>query len=208
MPSVSRAARMPAPAQRVVNPARKRGSKLRRTRATVAIRPGGDLAQRLRAYQSALVRRVERPGTFEGFVGAVHASLDPERVADGLVDHAAQWLPLSAWAVVSADLSRPVAVLAERGVTSAMAPAVDAMAASVIRTGEDVSTPSIALDQRLETPSFTGAGLAFALSCRGRAVGALIGLDDAPSSRHPRLGAALHAGVRKLLVPAAIALDN
>jgi diguanylate cyclase (GGDEF)-like protein len=199
---------MPAPVQRVVIPARKRGSKLRRTRATVANRPGADLAQRLRVYQSALVRHVEHPETFEGIVSVVHASLDPERVADGLVDHAAQWLPMSAWAVVSADLSRPVAVLAERGVTSAMSPAVDAMAASVIRSGDDVATSSIAEDQRLQSPSFIGAGLAFALSCRGRAVGALVGLDNAPSSRHPRLGSALHAGVRKLLAPAAVALDN
>ncbi len=207
MPSVSRTARMPAAVYRAVNPARRRGSKLRRPRATATTRPDVDLAARLRAFPRALLRRVERPEAFAEIVGAVHASLDPARVAEAIVERAATWLPVPAWAVVSADLSRPVAVLAERGVTAEMTQAVDATAAWVIRTGEDFATPAVALDQRVQAP-YPGAGLAFALTGRGRCVGALVGLDEAPSTRPPRLASALLTGVRRLLEPAAVALDN
>ena len=207
IPSVSRTDRMPASVVRTVNPARTRGSKPGRPRATASTRPRADLAARLRAFQRALLRRMEQPETFEDIVGAVHSSLDPARVAGVLVERAAQWLPLPAWAVVSADLSRPVARLADRGVTSAMTQAVDALAASAIRSGEDVATSAVSLDERLEA-SFAGAGLAFPLTCRGRCVGALVGLDEAPSARPPRLGLALLAAMRRLLTPAAVALDN
>lgn len=207
MPSVVRTARMPASAIRAVNPARSRGSKLRRPRATAPTEPGADLAVRLRAFQRALLRRVEQPDTFADIVNTVHSSLDPARVADVLVEHAAQWLPLPAWAVVSADLSRLSAVLAVRGVTPDMSSAVDALAASVIRSGEDFATSAVALDQRLNAP-FAGAGLAFPLTCRGRLVGALVALDESPSARLPRLGSALLAALRRLLAPAAVALDN
>jgi hypothetical protein len=76
---------MPASVLRAVNPARSRGSKLVRPRATATTPPGADLAARLRAFQLALLRRVEQPETFEDIVG-------------------------EAWAVVSADLSCPGAL--------------------------------------------------------------------------------------------------
>jgi diguanylate cyclase (GGDEF)-like protein len=46
------------------------------------------------------------------------------------------------------------------------------------------------------------------LLCRGRVVGALIGIDSQPSALAPSLGAALMLAVRGILEPAAIALDN
>jgi diguanylate cyclase (GGDEF)-like protein len=50
--------------------------------------------------------------------------------------------------------------------------------------------------------------IAFPLSCRGRRVGALIGLDRMPSTREPRLAPVMLRAVRVLLEPAAVALDN
>jgi two-component system, cell cycle response regulator len=50
--------------------------------------------------------------------------------------------------------------------------------------------------------------MAFPLSCRGRRVGALIGLDRALSAREPRLAPSTLRAVRVLLEPASVALDN
>jgi diguanylate cyclase (GGDEF)-like protein len=50
--------------------------------------------------------------------------------------------------------------------------------------------------------------IAFPLSCRGRRVGALIGLDRTPSTREPHLAPVILRAVRMLLEPAAVALDN
>jgi diguanylate cyclase (GGDEF)-like protein len=50
--------------------------------------------------------------------------------------------------------------------------------------------------------------VAFPLICRHKTVGALVGLDPAPSTAAPALGAALVSAVRTVLEPAAIALDN
>lgn len=74
MPSVSRTDRMPASVIRAVNPARSRGSKLRRPRATATTEPGADLAVRLGAFQQALLRRVEQPDTFADIVSTVFGS--------------------------------------------------------------------------------------------------------------------------------------
>jgi diguanylate cyclase (GGDEF)-like protein len=194
---------MPVAVYRAVNPARRRGSKLRRTRESSPTTPAVDLAARLRTFQRVLVRRVERRDAFEDIVRAVSATLDPPRVADIILEHAMKWLPLSAWAVVSGQLT----VLADRGVTTAMRPAIDAAAAWVIQSGEEFATAAFGLDDRLQAP-YAGAGIAFPLGCRGRHVGALVGLDGAPASRQPRLGPPLVAGVRRLLEPAAVALDN
>jgi diguanylate cyclase (GGDEF)-like protein len=194
---------MPVAVYRAVSPARKRGSKPRRTREHSPRTPAVDLATRLRALQRALVRRVVRPDAFEALVSAVNTSLDPPRVADMLVDHAARWLPLPAWAVVSGQLT----VLVDRDVTPAMRPAIDAAAAWVIQSGDELMTAAFSVDERCPAP-FAGAGLAFPLACRGRHVGALVGLDVRPSAKPPRLVPPLLAGIRRLLEPAAVALDN
>jgi len=55
---------------------------------------------------------------------------------------------------------------------------------------------------------FVGAVMAFPLSCRGRRVGAIVGLDRLPSSREPRLAPSMLRQVRVLLEPASVALDN
>jgi two-component system cell cycle response regulator len=53
-----------------------------------------------------------------------------------------------------------------------------------------------------------GSVVAFPLSCRGRRVGAVIGLDRAASAREPRLAPSILRAVRVLLEPASVALDN
>jgi diguanylate cyclase (GGDEF)-like protein len=77
-----------------------------------------------------------------------------------------------------------------------------------MRRGEEFVTADLRVDSRIPSYDSAGAVMAFPLSCRGRHVGAVIGLDRDRSGREPRLGAATLRAVRILLEPAAVALDN
>src|SRR6478672_9892846 len=103
MSSASRAPRMPVALYQAVGPAGKSGSKLRRAEEISLTTPGLDLATKLRVFQRALRSRVERRDALLEIVRAVNATLEPEKIADVLVDRGAHWIPAPCWAVVSAD---------------------------------------------------------------------------------------------------------
>jgi diguanylate cyclase (GGDEF)-like protein len=88
-----------------------------------------------------------------------------------------------------------------------MGPAVSDVAAWMLRCGEEFVSANLAADDRVSNP-FAGAVIGFPLGCRGRSVGALLGLDPIPSSRAPRLPPSMARAVRMLLEPASVALDN
>jgi diguanylate cyclase (GGDEF)-like protein len=88
-----------------------------------------------------------------------------------------------------------------------MGSAVYSVAQWVMQRGEEFVTGDLSQDSRVEL-STPAAVVAFALSCRGRRVGAIIGLDRTPSPREPRLSAVNLRSIRVLLEPAAVALDN
>jgi diguanylate cyclase (GGDEF)-like protein len=166
-----------------------------------------DLATRLRPLQAGLRARLSRVDVLAGLIRAVNASLDPERVADALALHAADWLPLSAWLVLAIDDAGRVRALSTRGVTAAAEPAAHAVGQWVLRHGDACYATDLTGDTRF--PDATGgAALALPLECRGRTIGALVGLDRAVSVREPRLAPATLRAVRCALEPAAIALDN
>jgi diguanylate cyclase (GGDEF)-like protein len=206
MAPASRATRAPV-ALYQVGPAGKAGSKLRRAGEISLTTPGLDLATKLRVFQRALRSRVERRGALLDIVRAVNTSLEPPKVADQIVDRAAIWVPAPCWAVVSSDLSGELTVLADRGLVPDMGAAVFAVASWVMERGEEFVSASLQEDGRLQSP-FVGAIVAFPLACRGRRVGALIGLDRDRSAREPRLAASILRAVRVLLEPASVALDN
>jgi diguanylate cyclase (GGDEF)-like protein len=206
MPSLSRASKSAVGDYRAVRAAARRGSKLRRRHRSLTA-PGVDLAAKLRLLHRVILDRVESHGAFVEIVRAVNTTLDPARVAELIVERAASWLPAPGWAVVSGDLSGQLLVLADQGLTPDMKVVVDAIAARVIHSGEEFVTAAFARDAHPQA-AFAGTVIAFPLGCRGRRVGAVVGLDAAPSSRVPRLGSSLLAAVRRLLEPAAIALDN
>jgi diguanylate cyclase (GGDEF)-like protein len=100
-----------------------------------------------------------------------------------------------------------MSVLADRGLTPDMGPAVYAIATWVMARGADFVTADLRHDPRVQDPSI-GAVMAFPLSCRGRRVGAVVGLDRQASAREPRLAPSMLRQVRVLLEPASVALDN
>src|SRR6059058_616438 len=192
---------------RAVGSPGKGGSKLRRAGEISLATPGLDLAMRLRVFQRALRSRVERREALVDIIRAVSATLEPDKIAEVIVDRAATWIPAPCWAVVLADLSGQLSVIADRGLMPDMGPAVYAIAGWVMQRGEEFVTADLRRDVRVQDQSVATV-IAFPLSCRGRRVGAIIGLDRAPSSRDPQLAPTILRAVRILLEPASVALDN
>ena len=207
MSSASRAPGIPVPLYQTVGAAGKSGSKLRRASEISLTTPGLDLATRLRVFQRALRGRVERRDALIDIVRGVNATLEPPKIAEIIVDRASTWVPAPCWAVVSADLSGQLSVLADRGLTPDMGPAVYAIAKWVMHRSQEFVTADLTHDTRITDPA-VGAVIAFPLSCRGRRVGALVALDREPSSREPRMSESMLRAVRVLLEPASVALDN
>ena len=172
----------------------------------VALTSSRDLAARLKASQRALRARVERRSALVDVLRATHLSLDPQKVAEFLVNWAPDLIPAPSWAVVSAEPGRELTLLAERGLPANLVPPAQAIGAWIVRYGADFWTGNLAHDSRLEQ-SATVAALGFPLSSRGRNVGALVGLDGRAGAE-PSLSPAVLEGWRALLEPAAIALEN
>jgi diguanylate cyclase (GGDEF)-like protein len=185
----------------------KRGSKSRRASGLSLTAPRLDLAAKLRLFQRTLRSRVERREALVDIVRAVNTTLEPLKIAELIVDRGATWVPAPCWAILSSDLSGQLSVLAERGLAPEMGPAVSAIAAWVMQRGEEFVTADLRCDPRIRHGA-VGAVVAFPLSCRGRRVGALVGLDSAASTREPRIPPTMLRALRMLLEPAAVALDN
>jgi len=198
---------MPVALYQAVGPAGKSGSKLRRASEISLTTPGLDLATRLRVFQRALRSRIERREALIDIVRGVNATLEPSKIAEVIVDRGATWVPAPCWAVVSADLSGQLSVLADGGLTPEMGPAVYAIATWVMHRNQEFVTADLTHDGRVSDGA-VGAVIAFPLGCRGRRVGALVGLDRLPSAREPRLSESMLRAVRLLLEPASVALDN
>src|SRR5688572_28709018 len=100
------AARTPSVVYSATNPAKPR-------RAGPLSRP--DLAERLRVFQRSLRSHVERRDALLDMVRAVNATLEPTKIAELVVERASNWVPAPCWALISADQSGQLSVLADRG---------------------------------------------------------------------------------------------
>jgi len=165
-----------------------------------------DLASRLRPLQSALRSRLSRADVLAEVVRAVNSTVDPERVADAIVDAAAEWLPAPVWAVFATDHSG-TRTFGARGVSASMEPAALAVGEWVLKHGKVCTAMDVASDNRFD-PEASVAAIGLPLDCRGRTVGALVGLDRMPSTREPAFAPATQAALLVALEPGGIALDN
>jgi diguanylate cyclase (GGDEF)-like protein len=186
-------------------PGRKAGSKPRR--ASQSAQEGLDLAARIRTLQRAIRGRVEGRNALLDVVRAVNTSLEPARIAQLVLDRASLWVPAPCWALVCADHSEQLSILADRGLEAEVGPAIYAVASWVMQHGDDFVTADLRADARIATDTVASV-LAFPLSSRGKRVGALIGLDRQASSREPRLAASSQRAIGVLLESVATALDN
>ncbi len=136
-----------------------------------------------------------------------NASVEPHRVATWIVHQAESWIPAPCWAVVAHDLDGDLAVLADRGLTPALGPSLWSVATWVMAHGTEFFSSDLGNDGRANLGA-SGTAIGFALVCRNRTVGVVVGLDAVPSTTVPSPGPSLMLALRELLEPAAIALDN
>src|SRR4029077_2969914 len=146
-----------------------------------------DLASRLRPLQSALRSRLSRADVLTEVIREVNSSLDPERVAVALVARAAQWVPAPAWVVYAID-NAGVRTLGAHGVTAALDSSAVAVGQWVLKHGTVCTVQDVQEDRRFDGGASVAA-VAFPLECRGKTIGALVGIDRAPGSPEPRFGA-------------------
>jgi diguanylate cyclase (GGDEF)-like protein len=169
-----------------------------------------DFADRLRPLQTALRRRLGRADVLAEMIRAVNSSLDPERVADTLVQRVAEWVPAPCWLVLAVDDAGRVRSLAARALTSTLTDPAQAVGEWVMQTGEVFATANLAGDRRVQQDSAKAraAVIGFPLECRGQTVGALVALDRAPAARQPKFTTGTLTKFLAVLEPGAIALDN
>jgi diguanylate cyclase (GGDEF)-like protein len=169
-----------------------------------------DLADRLRPLQTALRRKLARADVLALMIRAVNSSLDPERVGEEIVSQAGEWLPVPGWLVAAVDNSGRIRALGVHGLTDPLEASALAVGAAVMRSRGVFTSADLSADRRMARVDVPApvAAIGFPLECRGRTVGAVVGLDDAASAREPRFAAATLAALLSALEPGAIALDN
>ena len=142
-------------------------------------------------------------------IRAVNASLEPDQVAEAMVARVAEWIPVPGWLVMASEEGARAHAIASRDLSAVEQASAYAIGDWIMRAGEIFGTANLRLDRRLQRDAeIDAAALGFPLECRGRIVGALVGIDRAPSAREPRFGLASVTPVRAMLEPGAIALDN
>jgi len=166
-----------------------------------------DLAARLKGRLRTLRARLEHRDAIIESVRESNETLDPKHVAEWLVRQANDWIPAPCWAVIAHDVNGQLNVIADNGLSPNLGPSLWSSANWIFRHGAEFASRDLAEDSRA-TAGAVGTAIGFPLICRHRTVGALVGLDQTPSTAVPSLGPSLVLAVRTVLEPAATALDN
>ena len=175
----------------------------------IAVAAPADLATRWQRSRSSLARYLNRIEPLSEMTRHVATPLEPGPVAEALVSRAAAWLPAPSWAVVGLDAAGAPALLATWRLPPEVEKAICSVGAHVLRSGREYGARDLSHDRHgrgADAPAI--AVVAFPLRCRGRTVGAVIGVDTTPSAEVPAVPASVSAAIRVLFEPAAVALDN
>jgi diguanylate cyclase (GGDEF)-like protein len=166
-----------------------------------------DLAGRLKPLQAALKRQLARADVLADVIRAVNSSLEPEKVAEALVGQVSAWVPAPAWLVLAVDGGGRTRSMAATSLTPLLETSAHAVGTWVMRSGELFVSASVAGDRRVHEGAAVAA-VGFPLSCRGRTIGALVGIDRAPASTTPRFAPSTLAALLAGIDAGAIALEN
>jgi diguanylate cyclase (GGDEF)-like protein len=155
-----------------------------------------------------LRRHLDRRQTFVELSRAVNSTLDPQRIAELLIERVSSWIAAPWWVVAVSDTSGELAVLVARGVPDRVEATVDALARDMIATMDGFfATTHLEDDTRLA--SELGASMvAWPLVSRDRRIGVVAGLDPRRASQVSRLTPPVARGITLLLEPVAAALDS
>jgi diguanylate cyclase (GGDEF)-like protein len=170
----------------------------------IRVRP--DLATRLRQHQRGLKSRLAKPDVQLALIRAAHQTLEPAKIGELIVEHAAKWFDSASCAVMVADVEGDVRVAAARGLGGTMPELARNVARWVLRYGSAFTTADLRRDTRVEGAG--GAVLALPLVGRARTVGALVVLERAKSVEPPRLSPAVARLLTGVLEGPSVALEN
>ncbi len=168
----------------------------------------GDLAARLAAHQRSLAAKFGRRETLADVVVSTHRFLDPQLVAQWLVDWASAQLPAPGWGLVASGPDGQLTLLGSRALPATLTGVMQAVGGRVVHSGDDFCCADLRRDGRLPGPVGALSVIAFPLAGREQVLGALIGFDKQPSKATPTLSGPARALLGTLLTPAALALEN
>jgi diguanylate cyclase (GGDEF)-like protein len=166
-----------------------------------------DLAARLKQKLRGLRSLMERRDTLVETIRGANATTDPAKVAGWIVGQTCDWIPAPCWVVIGPDLDGQSAVLADEGLSPANGPSLWAAAEWVLKNGREFFSADLAKDGRV-AGQVGGTAIGFPLTCRGKVIAALVGLDPTPSSSMPSMTLPTLNAIRMVLEPQAIALEN
>ena len=136
----------------------------------------GDFAARLRHFRRTLRGRHRANDHIVEIVRAAAGATGPVRIAGEVLTLAAAWLQAPRWAVVIADASGRLDVLARRGMDRAARHAAASVANWVVRQRRPFWASDVRRDARVGSRARASA-VGFPLTVRGRIIGALVGMD-------------------------------
>jgi len=166
-----------------------------------------DLFARIRKSQRTLRTRLGRRATLADIVNAVNPTLEPKKIAEGLLVRLAGWFPAQNWAVVTFHESGEAATLADRGVSALLESPLEHVARWIMDKGEEFAAADLSADRRIKTRG-TVSMLVLPLLCRGRPIGVAVAAERGPSSGEIRWSPGLRTALRAILEPPAFALDH
>ncbi len=170
--------------------------------------PGAvDLADRLEKVTPRLERLAKRAEVLSDLLHAVNESTEPASVASALVARVAGWVPLATWAVVAVEADGQVRWVSGREIENALKAPAEAIADTVVQTGEPYATDRVAGDARIGE-AVEAAALGWPLVANGAIVGVLVGFDHGRARRVPRWTPPLRMAMARLLEPASFALAH
>src|SRR5262249_31398174 len=118
-----------------------------------------DLAARLRQSQRTVRGKLARRDALVDVMRAVSATLDPVRIAHVIIARAATWVPAPSWAVVSADITGKLSVIAERTLGADLFPAASAVALWLMQNGGEFLSANLSADERVPLPEAPSASV-------------------------------------------------
>jgi diguanylate cyclase (GGDEF)-like protein len=147
---------------------------------------GGDFAMRLKRVQPVLRRHLSRVEVLAEVVRSASAVLETDCVAEVAIDTMAGWIPAPSWGLFLLD-GDELRLARGRALPASLGPAAQALARVAILDKAPYTSGDLGADPRLDVAARASA-VALPLACRGRAIGAIVGLDREPSAARPRLG--------------------
>jgi diguanylate cyclase (GGDEF)-like protein len=168
--------------------------------------PDADAASRIRAGQGALPAVLERRETLASLVVETFGLSEPAEVAGVLLERMREWLPMDGWAVVIGDHQGQLSEVGSFGGSDEIWCSGLTVATLVVQSADLLLSADLSRDPRVDG-AVPATVVAFPLLSRGRAIGAVVGVD-APSAAAPVFEPRAQAALLEALGTVALALDQ